>query len=218
MSSDPDPRTRILEAAETLFADRGFAATSVRELAGRAGVNVAMIHYYFGSKAGLYRSLFEFEVGRVRSLLESAAGLEGTARERIASFIRAYTRFLTSHPSVARILQRELLNDSGVLREIVRPQIARNHTILSGIIRDGIESREFRDLDAELAPVSLVGMMAFFVIVRPIVSGFLGDDIGDDAFAERLAEHTIALFLNGVSSPSAPAPEDFAPETVLHHD
>ncbi len=57
-SDGQEARTRLLDAALVLFADKGFAKTSTREIAQAAQVNVASISYYFGDKAGLYRAVF----------------------------------------------------------------------------------------------------------------------------------------------------------------
>lgn len=56
--SQPDTVERILDAAETLFADKGFAETSLRQITGRAGVNLAAVNYHFGSKKSLIQAVF----------------------------------------------------------------------------------------------------------------------------------------------------------------
>ncbi len=66
-----DKQIQIIETAETLFAERGFDGTSVRDIADVAGVNVAMISYYFGSKEKLMEALFDLRVGSVKSRVET---------------------------------------------------------------------------------------------------------------------------------------------------
>ena len=66
-----DKQLQIIETAEILFAERGFDGTSVRDIADEAGVNVAMISYYFGSKEKLMEALFELRVGSVNSRVQS---------------------------------------------------------------------------------------------------------------------------------------------------
>ena len=76
--AEPDPaRARLLRAGLRLFAHQGFAATSTRELAQAAGVNVAAISYYFGDKAGLYRAAFFEPLGEAPDDLAafSASGM-----------------------------------------------------------------------------------------------------------------------------------------------
>src|ERR1700733_6973121 len=65
-----DKREHILVVAEELFAEKGFDGTSVRDIAQQAGVNLAMISYYFGSKEKLLESLLEFRAGYAYGILE----------------------------------------------------------------------------------------------------------------------------------------------------
>jgi len=66
-----EKQIQIIETAERLFAERGFDGTSVRDIADEAGVNVAMISYYFGSKEKMMEALFELRVGSVKIRVES---------------------------------------------------------------------------------------------------------------------------------------------------
>lgn len=89
-----DPRERLLDVAEPLFAEHGYNGTSVRVVASAAGVNQALIAYYFGSKEGLYLSVFERR-GRPlmveRShLLAEARGRAGRAAVPLRALIHAF--------------------------------------------------------------------------------------------------------------------------------
>ena len=64
-TDDPEARAKIAAAAEQLFAARGYDGTVVRDIARAAGVNAAMIHYYFKSKEGLYRAILEGVKGEI---------------------------------------------------------------------------------------------------------------------------------------------------------
>src|SRR5512138_892677 len=202
MSDGPEARERILEEGTRLFAERGFTATTIRSIATAANVNLAMIHYYFGNKEGLYRSIFEENVTAVRRIIADALS-EGTGRERLERFVRAYAHFLCTHPHFARIIQQEILSAGKLVKEVFRPQVTRNYLLFREIVDDGVRSGEFRSIDIELTPISVIGMMAFFMIARPVISGILtGPDQID--FEARLSEHTLNLLLNGIlKSPNA---------------
>jgi AcrR family transcriptional regulator len=104
-----DTRTRILDTAERLFAERGIESVSVRSILASAGVNVALAHYHFGSREGLITAVLEARVAPL--VAEMARGIEeADARGRDASLedvLRAYfapaTRWMMERPACARL-------------------------------------------------------------------------------------------------------------------
>src|SRR5947207_3719805 len=103
-TDDSQARARIIAAAEELFAARGFAGTSVRDITQKAGVTGAMLHYYFGNKEGLYQTILEYGVAKVRSIISQTAGSPAPTRERLAHFIEAEAAYILHHPNLARII------------------------------------------------------------------------------------------------------------------
>lgn len=75
----PGTRTRILDVAETLFAEKGYDATSLRQLTSEAEVNLAAVHYHFGSKLALFQAVFERRVGPINE--ERLARLQALEEE-----------------------------------------------------------------------------------------------------------------------------------------
>ena len=190
-------RNKIARAAEELFAARGYSGTSVRDVAARAGVTGAMIHYYFGSKEKLYRSILQGAVRSVRSVIESAR-VGDSCDKQIRSFVESYARFVFSHANLVVMLNRELLSGGKRLKSVAERQGLRtNYEMLRGIIAGGVRSGELRPLDLDLAPVSLIGMILMFQIGQPLISVALGPGRYDERFVSKLAAHTAGLFLEG---------------------
>ncbi len=194
---DPEARARIAAAAEELFAERGFDGSAIRDIARKAGVNGAMIHYYFGNKEGLYHAILEGAASRVRTLLIETTGRSGSSSKRLSSFVEAYAAYILSQPNIARILYREMLTGAKHIKQIAQQYAASNYSMLKGLITDGVQRGELRNVDAELAPISLMGMVVIFQFLKPIISIALGKTQYDKAFVDRVAAHTIDLFLNG---------------------
>ena len=202
-TDDPEARARIAAAAESLFAARGYDGTVIRDIAKKAGVNGAMIHYYFGSKEGLYRAILETAASKVRALLVDTSSRAGTTRDRLASFVDAYAEYILNHPNLARILYREMLTGGKHIMQVAEKYAVTNYTILRNTIAEGVRGGELRPIDVELAPISLMGMVVIFQFLRPFISVALGKTEYDDRFVDRIASHTIDLFLNGVVSDRA---------------
>ena len=200
---DSEARARIAAAAEDLFAARGYGETAVRDIAKKAGVNGAMIHYYFSSKEGLYKAILEGAASKVRALLMETMSSSGSTEERLSRFVDAYAAYILSQPNLARILYREMLAGGKQTVQIARHYAVTNYTILRDTISDGIRTGDLRNIDYELAPISLMGMIVIFQFLRPIISVVLGKTTYDEQFVRRIASHTIDLFLQGARSDGA---------------
>lgn len=196
---DSEARAKISAAAEELFAARGYAGTAVREIAEKAGVNGAMIHYYFQSKEGLYRAILESAASRVRAMLVETTGGDLSTRDRLARFVEAYAAYILSHPNLARILYREMLAGGRQLIKITQKYAVTNYTLLRETMAEGVKRGELRKIDIDLAPVSLMGMVVVFQLIRPIMAAVVGVTEYDKRFIKRLSAHTVDLFLNGAA-------------------
>ena len=109
-----EARTRLLHAALKLFAQKGFAKTSTREIAQAAGANIAAIQYYFGDKAGLYSATFSEPMGNPRDVITAFTPPALTLRQALEIFFTAY---------LAPLKQGELVQDCLRLhlREMLEP-------------------------------------------------------------------------------------------------
>ncbi|MFY9571104.1 MAG: TetR family transcriptional regulator, partial [Blastocatellia bacterium] len=146
-TDDPEARAKIAAAAEELFAARGFDGTAIRDIARKAAVNGAMIHYYFGSKEGLYRAILEGAASKVRALLVETTSRGASTRDRLSSFVDAYTSYVLKHPDLARILYREMLMGGKHIREIAQKYAVTNYGILRNTIAEGVRNGELRPID-----------------------------------------------------------------------
>lgn len=199
--SDPAARERLLDAAGALFARRGYAAVSIREIARAAGVTSAMVHYYFGDKHGLYAALLESALqsvlARVRSgLAERAAA--GAPAASLDVFLDVAQDALGATPWIPRLVVREVLSEGAPFRaRFIESYAGPMSQLLRGALRAEIAAGRLRaDLDIDLALVSLLGMAAFPFIAQPVLERVLGLSY-DAALRARLAAHTKRLFLEG---------------------
>jgi AcrR family transcriptional regulator len=113
---------RLLDAAEALFASRGLAGASVREITTEAGANVAAVNYHFGNKLGLYREVVvrrfrEMREQRLRAIREYRACGDGDLEGLVDAYVRAFLR-PTEEPERAARLMRLFT------REMVEPQVS----------------------------------------------------------------------------------------------
>jgi len=104
-----DTRERILAAALATFSERGFDGASTRQIAARAGVNLGLLQYHFGSKQDLWRAAVERAFAELRGGLEEVLGAPALAdeRPRARRLVRGYVRFVARNPEFVRIMHDE---------------------------------------------------------------------------------------------------------------
>src|ERR1041384_3484134 len=116
-----EKQVQIMETAETLFAEKGFNGTSVRDIAEKANVNLAMISYYCGSKDKLLEALFSYRGEHLKLKLENMIeNKDQTATEKINTIIDHYIDKIMKQQCFSRIMVREqVLNHTGITAQLI---------------------------------------------------------------------------------------------------
>lgn len=127
-----DTRQRLIEAAATLFADRGFENVTVREICKASNANVAAINYHFGDKAGLYRAvvMFAIELMQETNELSQRAGDGLSPEDQIRQFVRVFVSRITGqgptswiHKLMAREMEKPTEALEQVMQQVVKPRL-----------------------------------------------------------------------------------------------
>jgi AcrR family transcriptional regulator len=161
-------RDLLLDKAEELFAEHGFEGTSIRQLAGVAGMNVSMISYYFGSKEKLFEALVEERTSTIRDRLKDLNEQQENPVVRLEEMIRLYVDRFAAQPRFHRMLFHEVtINRRPELQRSVAGVLMRNVHELRRTIQDGIREGVFRDVDVDLTIVSMVGTVTQLVASSP---------------------------------------------------
>ena len=192
---EQDVRTRLIETATPLFAKKGFAAVSIRELAKAADVNVAAISYYFGGKEGIYTAVLEHQFEPIAEKLDSIADLPPiSGEERLRLYAQAVSGIHHQRPFLIRFLHTELTNPTICFETVVKKTITRAFRLLFQAITDGIASGEFKpSINPGQAALSLVGILNFYFIAKPLAKSFLAD-CSDEEFTDQ----SFRIYLNGI--------------------
>ncbi|MBW2240421.1 MAG: TetR/AcrR family transcriptional regulator [Deltaproteobacteria bacterium] len=194
-------RERLIQAAAKLVAERGYNATSIREIAANADVTPAMVAYYFGDKRGLLEAILDHAFERlVEGVQQLAAEDDATDGPFVTRFVPLYLRAVTREPWIPQFLLREVFSaDTPVREQFVERFARRVAAVVPAVFAREIEAgRMRRNLDPQLTLLSLIGMCVFPLIAEPVLGPVLGFQV-DAAFAERLTDHTVELFLEGAA-------------------
>ena len=205
-----DAKARLLDAAAECFAERGFHGTTIREIAERAGVNVAACHYHVGSKQDLYVEVLRAQFALVKAQMQ-AAGVAVTAddlarRSRadvealVARRIRVMLQFLLGPPPSLHgtLMQREMCDPSAALPIIVAEFVEPFTAEIGALVE-----RLAPQLDAEAVErctLSMIGQVLFYRFALPIVHARWGADAINPVTLDGLAQHIATFSMGGLAA------------------
>ncbi len=164
-----DKQMRIMEAAEELFAEKGFDGTSVRDIAEEAGVNLAMISYYFGSKEKLMESLFKYRGESIKLQLENMIeNKELSSLQKVYAMIDNYIDRIMKQQCFHKILSRiQMVELKGITTQLIHELKRTNQELVKKLIQEGQRRGEFKkNIDVPLMMATLVGTTSHLVTTQ----------------------------------------------------
>ncbi len=207
-SRPPHPRWRrrkdarpeeIITAALEVFADRGFAATKLEDVARKAGVTKGTIYLYFANKEALFKALIRQTIVPVIAKGEAIAqSFTGSARELFERLVREYWRVVgeTELSSIPRLMIAEAGNFPGLARFYYQEVVTRGHRLMSGVLERGIKAGEFRKVNLAVATKLAVAPLMHAVVARRAFAACMPEGFDVPSY---LNTH-IDLFLHGISN------------------
>jgi AcrR family transcriptional regulator len=175
--ADQESRERILDAAHTVFLRRGTANSRTQEIAAEAGVNKALVHYYFGTKAALADAIFERALS---SLLPRIFGILAdptrSIEDKVPAIVREQIDFHSARPYFAGYLLSELhAQPERISRLIVRHGRV-PLDVIRRQLREAAMAGTVRRISAEQFVVNLMALLIFPFAIRPALSEMLSLD------------------------------------------
>jgi len=189
----------IVSAALEVFADRGFAATKLEDIARRAGVTKGTIYLYFDSKEALFKALIRQTIVPVIAQGEAVAqSFTGSARELFEKLVREYWRLVgeTSLVGIPKLMMAEANNFPELARFYYDEVVTRGHRLMAGVIQRGVKAGEFRPVNVMLAAKLAMSPLMHAVIARKAFAACMPEGFDVDSY---LNTH-IDLYLNGIST------------------
>lgn len=197
-----DAKQRLLLAAEEVFADKGFAAATIREITDRASVNIAAINYYFGDKERLYIEAVKYAHACSAKDLPLPMLPEGTPPvEKLKVFIREMATRMTqpTRPSSLRLMMREMSQPTAAAQEIVREFIQPMAFGLRAIVREVLPN--IPESQGLMVGFSIIGQVLFYRQNRPVAELIFGkepvDALSTDDIADHVTRFTLAALGHG---------------------
>lgn len=153
-------RGRLLAAATELFADRGYAATTVREIVEHAGVTKPVLYYYFRNKEGLYLDLMREPFGRFAAVVEETLRTAGSARERLFRLCLAAYGIFAENIDAARVMYSIYYGPpQGAPFIDFDAYHRRFQEAVLQVLGEGVRDREFRRVNLHDAMWAVIGAL-----------------------------------------------------------
>jgi len=157
---------RILDAAVALFAERGYEAATMQDVAASIGMTAPALYYYYDSKQDLLFEVIESNLARIVSRIESLTA--ATATEELTAFVREHTRFQLEGVAGARVYNAMFLGTSTMYAALSRSQQARITALrqrfrgrLDAILERGLATREFHIEDRMVTAMGIIALGEF---------------------------------------------------------
>lgn len=200
----------IIDEAEKLFAVNGFAGTSVRDIALAAGVNVAMISYYFGSKEKLMEALFELRQIKLSLKMEKLLQNDQmTHLEKVYSLIDDYAEKFMEQERFHRIMICEQMKEDNVVGQYIRDLKKNNLDSIKKLINAGQKAGDFKkNIDIMLMMATMAGTMTHAVTSQKLYREFNNlEDMPNEEFQKylqkKLSIHLKNLFKKTLTNETA---------------
>jgi TetR/AcrR family transcriptional regulator len=198
--ADQETRDRILVAAHAVFLRKGTAGSRTQEIADEAGVNKALVHYYFGTKAALAEAIFERALGDIVPRMFGILADPGRSiEEKIPAIVREQIGFHAERPYFAGYMVSELHNEPD---RIVRLMARRGRIpldVLRRQLREAAAAGTIRRLSAEQFVANMMGLLIFPFAIRLALCELLGlDEAGWRGFLEERRRILPELILSGL--------------------
>lgn len=187
-----ESRAAILKAAAQEFAEFGVAGARTDAIAREAGVNKALLYYYFKDKETLYGSVLDDAFAGLKAAVFAVLDGPLPAREKIIAYAGAYFDFIAANQTYPRLMQREMMRaregKSQYIEKIIKSYIQPIFAKVSGVLREGIKSGEFRAVDPAQFVPSMIAMIVFYFSSAPMMQKIVGfNPLAVDRIAERRA-------------------------------
>ena len=194
---------KIIDSASEIFLKKGKDGARMQEIADHAGINKALLFYYFRSKDRLFEEVFKNEVKTIITNIIDAISETDNFYDFLTQFVRTYLKFITPRRTLMRFIFWEISKTRGTITSYfweVFNQRGYNENPIVSKIKHAIDSGQIRPVNPEHLILSLLGMCIFPSMAAPLIEDILRYKINldDPAFLKKREKVIVDLIWNGV--------------------
>ena len=178
-TKDENTEGQILDAAKNVFQSKGMDGARMQEIADKAGINKAMLHYYFRSKQLLFEAVFKNAFSLLAPQLNAILNDDSSIEEKIKSFTFNYISFVIKHPYLPNFIIQELNRN---------PNFILTFQALSGFpsiekfkhqVEIEIEKGNLKPISAEQLFINIMALNIFPFVAKPLIKALINNNDAD---------------------------------------
>jgi len=186
-----DTEGQILKAAKNVFQRKGMDGARMQEIADEAGINKAMLHYYYRSKQLLFEAVFSNAFSLLAPQLNKVLNDDSSIEEKIINFTSNYISFIAKHPYLPNFIIQELNRNPKFFEKIQQtkgfPTLEKFNKQVETEVANGI----IKPVDGNQLFVNIISLNIFPFVATPLIKGFL--KIDNEGFTQFMEERKTAV-------------------------
>lgn len=180
------PENNILNAAKEIFQKKGMAAARMQEIADEAGINKAMLHYYYRSKELLFEAVFKSAFSMIAPQLNEIMNADTTIFEKIKNFSSNYIAFVIKHPYLPNFIIQELNRNPEFVKNLIADKNFPNISKFKQQVNEKVEEGIIKPIKAEQLFINIISLNIFPFIGAPLLKGFI--NVNDEAYKQLMED------------------------------
>lgn len=201
-----DTEQKIMDAAKEVFQQKGMTGARMQEIADKAGINKALLHYYYRTKEKLFDKVFEIAFSIFIPRMQEIMLSDKPVFEKIEFFIENYMDLLAKHPYIPIFVINELNRNPQILVNIFEKNIdIKENKLFEKIdaqIQAEVQKGIIKPIDTRNLMTNVIGLIVFPIVARPIIQGimFENDKKQYDTFLKQRKDFVKEFIINSIKA------------------
>jgi AcrR family transcriptional regulator len=181
----------ILDAAKRIFQAKGMDGARMQEIADEAGINKAMLHYYFRSKQMLFEAVFKNAFSLLAPQLNTVLNDDSSIEEKVKNFSSNYISFIVEHPYLPNFIIQELNKNPDFILKMKESNSFPNLEKFKKQVDDEVEKNRIRKISAEQLFINILALNIFPFVAKPLLQNLI--NVGDQEYQKIVEERKTAV-------------------------
>ena len=189
--TNQDTEEQILDAAKEVFQKKGMDGARMQEIADKAGINKAMLHYYYRSKQLLFEAVFSNAFALLAPQMNKILNDDSSIEEKVRSFTHNYISFIAKHPYLPNFIIQELNRNPSFFEKIQENAAFPTLDKFEKQVAIEVEQGILKPIDGKQLFVNILSLNIFPFVAMPLVKGLL--HLNDKEFKAMMTERKVAV-------------------------